>query len=309
MQLESTRASESTCNRLPKKDEVAILRSEAAPRSGAGGESEFVKRAIFSRCLALIKRLREEGDINMRYFKLIVCAAIVLLLAGAASAQEDFINTFAGGGPNDVAAKSAPVYGATNIAVDSAGNVYFSTQYSNYQQRVWKITKSTGILTIVAGSYSYGYGGDGGLAVNALLWTPLGMAVDSKGNVFIADYNNCLVREVTASTGIITTVAGTTVTTTTPPTSACGSGTGSTIGDGGKATKAHLYNPTGVAIDKNGNLFIADYSNQQIRIVSCATVTSTGGACTPNSGQTAGDIYTIAGDGTAGYNGDAKGAT
>jgi len=309
MQLESTRASESTCNRLPKKDEVAILRSEAAPRSGAVGESEFVKRAIFSRCLALIKRLREEGDINMRYFKLIVCAAIVLLLAGAASAQEDFINTFAGGGPNDVAAKSAPVYGATNIAVDSAGNVYFSTQYSNYQQRVWKITKSTGILTIVAGSYSYGYGGDGGLAVNALLWTPLGMAVDSKGNVFIADYNNCLVREVTASTGIITTVAGTTVTTTTPPTSACGSGTGSTIGDGGKATKAHLYNPTGVAIDKNGNLFIADYSNQQIRIVSCATVTSTGGACTPNSGQTAGDIYTIAGDGTAGYNGDSKVAT
>ena len=79
----------------------------------------------------------------MGYFKLIVCTGIVLLLAGAASAQEDYINIFAGGGPNDVAATSAPVYQPTNIAVDSNGNVYFSSQYSNYQQRVWKITKST----------------------------------------------------------------------------------------------------------------------------------------------------------------------
>ncbi len=245
----------------------------------------------------------------MRYFKLIVCTGIVLLLAGAAGAQEDFINVFAGGGPNDVAATSAPVYQPTNITLDSAGNIYFSSQYSNYQQRIWKITKSTGILTVLAGTYSYGYGGDGALAVNALLHTPLGMAVDHAGNVFFADETNCLVRKVTVATGIITTVAGTTVTTTTPPTSTCGSGTGSTIGNGGKATSAKLYNPTGVAIDKNGNLFIVDQANQQIRIVACATVTSTGATCTPNSGQTTGDIYTIAGDGTAGYNGDSQAAT
>jgi hypothetical protein len=245
----------------------------------------------------------------MSYFKLMVCTGIMLLLAGAASAQEDFINVFAGGGPNDVAATSAPVYQPTNITLDSSGNIYFSTQYSNYQQRIWKITKSTGILTILAGTYSYGYGGDGGLAVNALLHNPLGMAVDHVGNVFFADQANCLVRKVTASTGIITTVAGTTVTTTTPPTSTCGSGTGSTIGNGGKATLAKLYNPTGVALDKNGNLFIVDQANQQIRIVACATVTSTGATCAPNSGQTTGDIYTIAGDGTAGYNGDSIAAT
>jgi len=244
----------------------------------------------------------------MRYFKLIVCTGIVLLLAGGASAQEDFINVFAGGGPNDVAATSAPVYVPTNIAVDSSGNVYFSTQYSNYQHRIWKITKSSGMLTVVAGTYSYGYGGDGGLAVNALLHTPLGMAVDHAGNVFFADETNCIVRKV-ATTGIITTVAGTTTTTTTPPTSTCGSGTGSTIGNGGKATSAHLDNPTGVAIDKNGNLFIVDQANQQIRVVACATVTNTGGTCAPNSGQTTGDIYTVAGDGTYGYNGDAQAAT
>ncbi|MGA8501361.1 MAG: hypothetical protein WB683_07430 [Candidatus Sulfotelmatobacter sp.] len=236
----------------------------------------------------------------MRYIKLMVCTGILLLLAGAASAQEDYINIFAGGGPNDVTATLAPVYLPTNIALDKDGNVYFSTGYGNYY-RIWEITKSTGKLTVVAGSYSYGYDGDGGLAVNALLDTPLGIAVDYNLNVFFADYYNCVVRKVTASTGIITTVAGTPLT--------CRNGTGATIGNGGKATSAYLYYPQGVALDKNGNLFIADYVNQQIRMVACATVTSTGAACTANSGQTAGDIYTIAGDGTAGYAGDGAAAT
>ena len=236
----------------------------------------------------------------MRYFKLIVCTGIVLLLAGAASAQEDYINIFAGGGPNDVLATSAPAYYPTNIALDKNGNVYFSTGNGNYY-RIWKITKSTDILSVVAGSYSYGYDGDGGLAVNALLDNPLGIAVDEAGNVFFADEYNCIVREVTAKTAIITTVAGTPTT--------CKYGTGTTIGNEGKATSAYLYYPTGVAIDKNGNLFIVDYVNQQVRMVACATVTSTGAACVPNSGQKAGDIYTVAGDGTAGYEGDGAAAT
>ncbi|MGC2730864.1 MAG: choice-of-anchor D domain-containing protein [Candidatus Sulfotelmatobacter sp.] len=236
----------------------------------------------------------------MRYIKLMVCTGILLLLAGVASAQEDYINILAGGGPNDVTATLAPVYLPTNIALDKDGNVYFSTGYGNYY-RIWEITKSTGKLTVVAGSYSYGYDGDGGLAVNALLDTPLGIAVDYNLNVFFADFYNCIVRKVTASTGIITTVAGT-------PT-VCKNGTGATIGNGGKATSAYLYYPQGVALDKNGNLFIADYVNEQIRMVSCATVTSTGATCAPNSGQTTGDIYTVAGDGTAGYNSDSQAAT
>jgi len=230
----------------------------------------------------------------MRYIRLIVCAGILLFLSGAASAQQGYINNFAGGGPNNVTATTAPVYAATNIAVDGAGNVYYTSSGIATQHRVWKITKSTGILTIVAGTYYYGYSGDGGLAVNAQLYTPAGVAVDSVGNLFIGDFNNCLVREVNASTGIITTIAGITT-----PNLACGFG-----GDSGAATSAHLYNPAGVTIDKNGNLFIADWNNQRVRMVSCATVTSTGGACTPNAGQTAGDIYTVAGTGAAVYNGD-----
>jgi hypothetical protein len=230
----------------------------------------------------------------MRYFRLVVCAGILLLLSGAASAQQDFISTFAGGGPNNVAATTAPVYQGTNVAVDGAGNVYFSSQGSNTQHRVWKITKSTGILTIIAGTYYYGYSGDGGLAVNAQLEYPYGIAIDFNGNVFIADEYNHIIREVNASTGIITTIAGT-------PQSACSG----VCGDGGPATSAKLYYPTGVAIDKHGNLFIADQYNGRIRMVACATVTSTGAACTPNTGDTTGDIYTVAGNTAVGvYNGD-----
>jgi sugar lactone lactonase YvrE len=243
------------------------------------------------------ERTKRE-DNTMRYFRLVICAVILLLLSGAASAQQDYINVYAGGGPNNVAATTAPAYTPTNVAVDAAGNVYYSSQGSNYQHRVWKITKSTGILTIVAGTYYYGYSGDGGQATNAQLYNPSGIALDHSGNIFIADFSNCLIREVNASTGIITTIAGI------APSLSCGS-----AGDGGPATSAHLSGPTGVAIDKDGNLFIADQNNHRIRMISCATVTSTGGTCTPTLSQTAGDIYTVAGNGTAGYNGDAQAAT
>src|SRR5580704_2465359 len=126
----------------------------------------------------------------MRYFRLVVCAGILLFLSGAASAQQDYINNFAGGGPNNVPATTAPVYSGTNVAVDKNGNVYFSSQGGSTQHRVWMINKSSGLLTIVAGTYSDGYSGDGGPAVNAQLQDPYGIAVDFNGNVFIADEYN-----------------------------------------------------------------------------------------------------------------------
>jgi len=219
----------------------------------------------------------------------------MLFISGVASAQQDIINNYAGGGPNKVPATSAPAAYPWGVAVDSSGNLYFSTQYTN-QHRVFEVN-STGTLTVLAGNGFPGYSGDGGPATEAQLYNPDGIAVDHAGNVFIADQSNCAIREVNAGTGIITTVAGV-------PVNGCGYN-----GDSQAATSAYLSQPFGVAIDKNGNLFIADEGNQRVRMVSCATVTSTGGACSPNTGQTTGDIYTVAGTGTPVFNGNGKPAT
>src|ERR1700723_3879806 len=231
----------------------------------------------------------------MRHFRLIVCPVIMLFTSGVASAQQDIINNYAGGGPNNVPATSAPAAYPVGVAVDGSGNLYFSSNYTN-QHRVFKVS-SSGTLTVVAGNGFPGYSGDGGPATQAQLYNPEYVAVDHAGNVFIADQTNCAVREVNAGTGIITTVAGV-------PVSGCGYNS-----DSVPATSSYLNQPVGVAIDKNGNLFIGDYANQRVRMVSCATVTSTGGACSPNAGQTAGEIYPVAGTGVAVFNANGGPAT
>jgi sugar lactone lactonase YvrE len=231
----------------------------------------------------------------MRYFKFVICAAILLFVSGAVSAQQGIINNYAGGGPNDVPATSAPTVYPIAIAVDGSGNFYFTTNTTD-EQRVFKVTPS-GTMTVLAGSGPAGYAGDGGPATQAQLDYPDGLAIDHAGNVFISEFYNCAVREVNASTGIINTIAGI-------ANAGC-----SYNGDSQPATSAYLSDPSMLAIDKNGNLFIADYGNQLIRMVACATVTSTGGACSPNAGQTSGDIYTVAGTGTPVFSGDGGLAT
>src|SRR4029077_17939482 len=121
-----------------------------------------------------------------------------------------------------------------------------------------------------------GYSGDGGPATSALLNAPQALAVDPAGNVFIADTNNCRVREINAATGVITTIAGT--------------GTCAFTGDG-LATSNGVEYPQGLAVDANDNLFIGDYSNR-VRWVA------------PN-----GFITTIAGNGAGNYYGDGGLAT
>jgi len=150
--------------------------------------------------------------------------------------------------------------------------------------------------------------GDGGAATGAQLNLPYGLTTDTDGNLYIADYSDQRIRRVACGTGI---------TGCTPPsgeTSAdiytiAGTGTPVYNGDGVAATAANLYNPATVAVDNSGNLFIDDQYDERIREVSCVTTTNTGGACTPSTGQTAGDIYTVAGTGAAGYNGDNIAAT
>ena len=148
---------------------------------------------------------------------------------------------------------------------------------------------AAGYITTVAGTGSFGYSGDAGLATNAKLGQPWGLAVDASGNIYIADSAAARIRKVAALTGIITTVAG--------------NGTRGYSGDKGPATSAELYSPTGVAVDVSGNIYITDDANNRVRVVySSGTI--------PNvSNPTVGDIYTVAGTGAAGYSGDGGLAT
>ena len=180
-------------------------------------------------------------------------------------------NGSAGSGGNNGPATGAQLNSPQGLAIDSAGDVFIA-DYSNNVVR--EVVKATGEIITVAGDGTAGSNGDGGLANSAELNGPRGLAVDSAGDLFIADTNNNKIREVVKATGDIMTYAGT---------GSAGSG-----GDGGLAINAALNSPRGIAIDFAGDLFIADNLNNKIREVVAAT----------------GDIITVAGNGAAGYGGD-----
>ena len=121
------------------------------------------------------------------------------------------------------------------ISLHHLGNIYIADTFNN---RIRKVTVSTGIISTIAGTGTISYSGDNGAATSATLNYPYGVGLDTAGNVYIADRNNNRIRKVTISTGIITTIAGT--------------GTTTYSGDNGPATSATLYYPTGVALDSAG---------------------------------------------------------
>ena len=175
------------------------------------------------------------------------------------------------GGP----ATQAGLSGPTGIAFDSAGNLYIADSINN---RIRKIAASTQIISTIAGTAGAAgsFGGDGGPGVNAQLNVPTGVAVDGAGNVFIADFLNHAIREVTVANGYIYTVAGQ-------------GGVAGYTGDGGPATSARLQRPVGVAVDASDTLYVSDGGNNVIRKV---------------TGDASHIISTIAGNGTPGYSGD-----
>ena len=197
------------------------------------------------------------------------------------TATTGMITTVAGNGTagysgDGGAATSAELYNPFGVEVDSSGNIYIADIGNN---RIRKVTATTGMITTFAGNGTAGYSGDGGAATGAGLHFPISVAVDASDNIYIADsYNQCI-RKVTATTGIITTVAG--------------NGTKGYSGDGGAATNAELNTPDGVAVDVSGNIYIADANNNRIRKVTAST----------------GIITTVAGNGTRGYSGDGGAAT
>jgi len=164
------------------------------------------------------------------------------------------ITTFAGtgarfssrgdGGP----ASRADLWHPSGLVFDNAGNLYIAASGNRSIRRV----DTNGIITTIAGTGEHGFSGDGGPAVRAQLAWTRDVAVDDNGNVYIADYSNARIRRVDAG-GIITTIAGT--------------GEHDYRGDGGPAARAQLRSPEGVAVDRAGNLLIADTNNNRIRRV------------------------------------------
>ena len=214
---------------------------------------------------------RDSGG-GIRAVKLALCAALLAATAGAQPSAGYRIDTFAGrpafvdGGP----AVEAELYNPAGVAVDGVGNLYIADARNNGIRKV----DSTGTITTIAGTGESGFSGDGGPAVEAELRRPYGVAVDSAGDVYIADVGNQRIRKI-YSTGTITTIAGS------------GEYGFGFSGDGGPAVEAELRRPYGVAVDSAGNVYIADSIDHRIRKV-----------------DPTGTITTIAGTGEFGFSGD-----
>ena len=163
----------------------------------------------------------------------------------------------AGYSGDDGSATASTLAGPSGIVYDSAGDLFVA----DAQNHVVREISVAGVITTVAGTGIAGYGGDGGAATKAFLDTPTSVAVGAQGKIYIADSHNHRIREV--SNGTITTIAGT--------------GTPGFAGDGGPGTSAHLALPSGVAVDLNGNVYIADTNNQRVRKLSSGTITTVAG--------------------------------
>jgi sugar lactone lactonase YvrE len=207
---------------------------------------------------------------------------VIQRIAGTGAAGLGVVGLGAAGG-------SPPTRTALNhpeaVVVDAQGDVYIADTYNN---RILKLT-AHGKVFAVAGTGKAGYSGDGRSAVHASLNMPTGLALDAKGNLYVADSANNLVRRVDAKTGIIITVAGNFAK------DKANDGLGGFSGDGGRATSAQLNGPQGVAVDGAGDLFIADTLNHAIRQVTPDGTISTvvnhagpGGAAPSPGGESSG---------------------
>ena len=159
------------------------------------------------------------------------------------------------------------------MAVDAAGYVYVADRLNHRVRRI----ALDGTIETIAGTGTDGYSGDGGLATEAQLDEPTGVAVDTAGNVYVADSQNHTIRRIGLG-GTIETIAGT--------------GSFGYAGDGGPATQARLTFPFDVAADASGSVYVTDTFNHRIRRIG-----------------TDGTIETVAGTGTEGYGGDGGPAT
>jgi DNA-binding beta-propeller fold protein YncE len=191
-------------------------------------------------------------------------SALIFTVVGTGSGEASY--TGDGG-----VARRAGLNQPFDVALDRGGNLYFSDANNHCVRRV---ERQSGIVTTVAGIGQPGYSGDSGLATQARLNSPYGIALDSADNLYIVDRLNACIRVVDAATGRLRTVAGT--------------GQPGYSGDGGPALQAQMQEPNDIALDGQGRAFVADVRDHRIRVIDLAS----------------GVITTFAGTGEAGTSGD-----
>ncbi|MFK7768730.1 MAG: NHL repeat-containing protein [Mariniblastus sp.] len=193
----------------------------------------------------------------------------IILKIGSDGVAQRIVGTgvsgFSGdGGP----AKEAQICFTNHLAVDSQGSLYIADTGNH---RIRKVS-TDGTIETIAGTGERGFMGDGGPAIDAELHNPVAIAVDHESNVFIADFSNHRIRKISAD-GIIETIAGT--------------GDPKFSGEGWPATSSNIGEPCGVAVDRDGNVFIGDQINSRVRVVTSV-----------------GLMFTVAGTGRSGRTGD-----
>ena len=283
--------------------------------AGNSGDGGLATLARFNWTIGIAVDAFENIYVSDCYYNVIrmitKSTGIITRIAGSESGHYGYSGD---GGP----ATSALLNYPWDVAIDTSGNIYVSDFLNDV---IRKITKSTGIISTVAGNGNYGYSGDGGLATSAQFRMPIAIAVDTSGNIYVADNLNYVIRKVTKSTGIISTVAGTV-------------GTSGYSGDGGLATAATLGFPVAVAVDTSGNIYVSDNHKNAVRIITLSTgiitsmpgiSTATGSIAFDSLGNTfmidyihstilmrkksTGNITTVAGTGVNGNSGDGGLAT
>ena len=260
---------------------------------------------------------------SLRHTRTLAPISSIFLLTSILYADTAVLTTIAGTGTAGSAGAGGPATSAqlnnpVGTCIDAAGNVYVAEFNNN---RVSRIDAASGVLTVVAGTGAAASSGDGGPATQASVYGPAGVALDSAGNLYIAEVLGSRVRKIDAQSGIISTVAG--------------NGTRASSGDGGPASSASVYQPDMVAFDSSGNMYILE-TFHGVRRVDAATgiiqtllSAGTNGIVQPwwlgldGSGTlyvsdvdvvlrynaSTGGVTPVAGNGTTSFNGDGIAAT